>query len=169
LSALGEKYGTGSNLYMDSLGINGAEGNERALNAFQAGPGYQTTVDAATDAALRKQNAIGGLGGNAIAELGTIGANYANQAWNDWQTKLGGFVPQESSTTQAAAAGIAAGHGAEAGMYANDAQNRINVRGNKASGITNSNTAAAQAQADASSSFWNAWIGNAKAAASAGR
>ena len=155
VTALGQKYGAGSNLYMDALGINGPEGNTRATGAFQASPGYQWGVDQATDQATRKANAFGGLGGNTLDAITRLSSNLANQDYGNWLTRLGGFVPQESQATATGAAGTAAGLGAEAGLYSTDAQNKVNLRGNVAGGIANSNTAAAKAQMDASGQFWN--------------
>jgi hypothetical protein len=65
------------------------------------------------------------------------------------------FVPQEASAVSGVAAGQAAGYGAKAGLFSTDAQNRVNLRGNVAGGIANSNNAAAQAQMNASGQFWN--------------
>jgi hypothetical protein len=64
-------------------------------------------------------------------------------------------VNPELSATGTAAAGRAAGYGAKAGAYATDANNRVGVASNVASGIANSNTAAANAQMAASGQFWN--------------
>lgn len=151
---LGAKYGRGTDLYMDSLGINGAEGAQRGRDAFTAGPGYQFMVDEATD---RGQRAMARFspGGNEVDAVTRIASGLARQEWGNHLTRLGGFMPQESQAVGAAAAGRAAGYGARAGAYATDAQNRVNVRGNVAGGIANSNTAAAQAQMNASGQFWN--------------
>src|SRR6266853_5262086 len=50
LSDLGNKYGAGTNLYMNSLGVNGAAGNAAAQSAFQASPGYDWSRDQAIEA-----------------------------------------------------------------------------------------------------------------------
>ncbi len=69
---LAKKYGGATSLALDALGVNGADGNTRATQAFQAGPGYQWQVDQATDAAARKAAALGIAGsGNTLAEIGT--------------------------------------------------------------------------------------------------
>src|SRR6201999_488094 len=62
LSALGAKYGKASDLYMDALGVNGADGNARAVDAFHTGPGYNFAVDQATDAVARKAASLGVAG-----------------------------------------------------------------------------------------------------------
>jgi hypothetical protein len=41
LSDLGKKYGSGTNLYLDALGVNGPEGTARAQGAFTAGAAIQ--------------------------------------------------------------------------------------------------------------------------------
>jgi hypothetical protein len=42
LSDLGKKYGAGTDLYLDALGTNGADGSSRAQAAFTNAPGYQS-------------------------------------------------------------------------------------------------------------------------------
>ncbi|GHE74686.1 hypothetical protein GCM10019059_37770 [Camelimonas fluminis] len=79
----------GYNLYGDSLGVNGAEGNARAVGAFQASPGYQWQVDQATDAVARKQSALGMLGsGNTQTAIQDRANQLANQEYSGWQNNL---------------------------------------------------------------------------------
>jgi len=79
----------------NSLGLNGAGGNAAATSAFQASPGYQWQVDQATDAAARKQNALGmGYSGNTLAALTQLGQQYANQEYGSWQDRLTGQAGQ---------------------------------------------------------------------------
>src|SRR6185295_5318786 len=93
---LSQKYGAGTNLYLDSLGINGAGGNDRATQAFQAGPGYQYQVQQALDQTNRAAAATGGLqGGNTLAALSDRAGNMANQEYGNWQSKLGGLIAPE--------------------------------------------------------------------------
>src|SRR5258705_1778011 len=145
LSNLGAKYGAGTNLYMDSLGVNGPGGNANATGAFQASPGYAWNRDQAIEATARNANRFG-AGGNELAAVTDRANNLANQEYGNWQNRLAGFVNPEQSAVSGAAGGQAAGYGANAGLWQNDAQNRIGVRGNVASGTANSNTAAANAQ-----------------------
>ena len=154
LSDLGAKYGQATNLYMGALGVNGPEGVTTAQNAFQTSPGYQFMVNEAVDKGQRAAARFS-PGGNEIDAITRLGSNLANQEYSNWLTRLQGFVPQESQAIGAAAAGRAAGKGAEAGFYQSDAQNKVNLRGNVAGGIANSNTAAANAQMAASGNFWN--------------
>ena len=111
----------------------------------------------ASDRALREANAKGiSLGGNAVDAVTRLTSNLYNQEWGKWLDRLGGFVNPELQATTSAAGGKAAGKGAIAGLWQSDAQNRSNVFGNVASGIANSNTAAANAQMQSSAQFWNA-------------
>src|SRR5690349_17757496 len=58
---LASKYGAGTDLYLNSLGVNGPSGNDAAVKAFQAGPGYQWNVDQALQGVLRNAAATGGV------------------------------------------------------------------------------------------------------------
>jgi len=79
----------GYNLYGDSLGVNGADGNARAVGAFQASPGYEWQVDQATDAVARKQSALGMLGsGNTQTAIQDRANQLANQEYGNWQRNL---------------------------------------------------------------------------------
>jgi len=154
LSSLGTKYGKATDLYSDALGVNGAEGNARATGAYQTSPGYAGMRDEAIEQTMRNASRMGG-GGNVFQAVTDRASDLANRQYDSWLTKLGGFVNPELSATSGAAAGKAAGYGAKAGLWQTDAQNRIGVRGNVAGGIANSNTAAANAQMQASGNFWN--------------
>lgn len=107
LTALADQYGKGAGLYADSLGINGGEGNQRAVSAFQAGPGYEFARNQGIDAITRAANASGGLGGNSLRDTITYGQGLANQEYGNWQNKLAGYNPLQLSATQGAAAGNA--------------------------------------------------------------
>lgn len=154
LDTLGAKYGRGTDLLLDSMGVNGAEGSARGRDAFTAGPGYQFMVDEATDRAQRA-GARFSPGGNEIDQVTRVASGLAGQEWNAHLGRLGALVAPELQATSTAAGGRAAGFGAKAGAYGNDAQSRVNIRGNAAGGIANSNNQAAQAQMNASSQFWN--------------
>jgi hypothetical protein len=155
LSDLGAKYGQGTDLYMNALGINGPAGTTAAQNAFQTSPGYQFKVGEAVDKGTRAAARFS-PGGNEIDAVTRIASGLAGDEWNNWLRALQGFGPMEQQAVTGAAAGTAAGKGAEAGFYQSDALNRVNLRGNVAGGIAGSNTAAAQAQMNASGQFWTA-------------
>ena len=179
LGDLGAKYGQGTDLYMGALGINGPQGTAAAQNAFTTSPGYEFMVNQATDKAQRSINRFS-PGGNEAAEIGRLASGYAGQEYNNWLTRLGGFVAPELQAAGQAATGRAAGYagqagqygkladieGARAGMLTDDAAKRLglyrgtaldisNVYGQAASGEANSNTAAANAEMAASGQFWS--------------
>lgn len=117
LSALASRYGQGAGLYADSLGINGAQGNQNAVNAFQAGPGYDFALNQGIDAIARKRNAGGMLnGGNADRDAQIYGQGLANQEYGNWQKQLAAYNPLELSATQGAATGNQGNNAALAGL-----------------------------------------------------
>jgi hypothetical protein len=117
LTALAQRYGQGGQLYGDSLGINGAAGNQRAVGAFQAGPGYDFTLNQGIDAVNRRANAAGMLvGGNANRSAIDYATGLANQTYGDWQNRLKGMSDQELAATGAAASGNQANNTTLAGL-----------------------------------------------------
>ena len=96
----------------NSYGLNGAAGTAAAQNAFQAGPGYQYSVDQATGAAQRAA-AAGGMNasGNTLAAITQLGSNLANQEYGNWQAGLSGLGAQGLT----AAAGTSANNQAAGG------------------------------------------------------
>lgn len=108
LSELGARFGLGSQLYSDALGLNGAEGNARAVNAFQAGPGYQFALDQGLDAVNRARNASGGLrSGNTDVDALKFAQGLAGQTWQQWLGNLSPYNQLELSAASGAAAGNA--------------------------------------------------------------
>lgn len=106
LSALATKYGAGSNLYADALGINGAGGTDRARSAYTTAPGYENQLNAGIDAVNRRANAAGMLvGGNANRDAQDYASDLANKDYGSWLDRLGGYNNLELSATSGAAAG----------------------------------------------------------------
>ena len=96
----------GFKMYQNSLGLNGAEGNQAATNAFQAGPGYQWGVDQATGQAARAANKLGqAYSGNLAESQLKLANNLANQEYGNWQKNLSGFQTgaQSAQTGQSGA------------------------------------------------------------------
>lgn len=94
----------GYDMYMNSLGLNGAEGNAAATGAFQAGPAYQWQQDQARMAAQRGANSTGSaVGGNAMDAVARLSSNLAKQEYGGWQDRLQGF----QGATETATAGRA--------------------------------------------------------------
>jgi hypothetical protein len=128
LQGLAGQAAGGVGLYADSLGVNGAQGNQRAQSAFQAGPGYQWNVDQALDQTARRQNAMGGLGGNAFAALQDRASGLANQEFGNWRSSLGGLAQMGMGATAQAAGGVSQGYnnlGNLATGYGRDSSNLI--------------------------------------------
>ena len=136
LSALAGRYGQGAGLYADSLGINGAQGNQNAVNAFQTGPGYDFALSQGIDAINRKRN-MGGMlnGGNADRDAQLFGIGQANQEYGNWQNRLQGFMPLELQATQGAAAGNQANNTTLAGLGVTGA-NLLNTGGQNRAAVS---------------------------------
>jgi hypothetical protein len=108
LAELGARFGLGSQLYSDALGLNGADGNARAHAAFTAGPGYQYQLDQGLDAVNRAANARGRLNsGNTDVDALKFGQGLANQTWQQWLGNLAPYNQLELSATSGAATGNA--------------------------------------------------------------
>lgn len=156
---LAGKYGAGSNLYLDSLGVNGPEGNTRATGAFQAGPGYQYAVDQSLDGINRHAAATGvAAGGNTLAALGDRAGNMANQEYGNWQSKLAGLVAPEFQ----AVGGQAGAEAAKSPVYANTANSIANLGTKTTEGVTGQNTQAANAELAGSGNLWGLGLNLAK-------
>src|SRR6185312_996310 len=59
LSDLQKKYAPGTSLYLDALGVNGADAAKTAQQSFVNGPGYEQGIDAGL-AAINRRRAAGG-------------------------------------------------------------------------------------------------------------
>lgn len=154
LANLGQQYSQAGTMLNNALGVNGAAGNAAATSAFQAAPGYQFALNQAIDQTTRAGNAMGATG-NTMDEVANRSAQYANQNYNNWIGALGAQSGQGLTATAGAANGQQTGYDALAGIYGQNASDRIGIAGNVASGTANSNTAAANSQMQASGNFWN--------------
>jgi hypothetical protein len=111
----------GFNMLANSTGLNGPEGNQAAVGAFQAGPGYKWQTDQALEGILRKQGAMGmALGGNTLTALSDRAGQMANQEYNNWRQALQGIANTGYNATNAQA-GLARGQGDLATGYGQDA------------------------------------------------
>lgn len=135
-SGLQNKYGAGTDLYLNALGVNGSDAANTAQQSFTKGPGYQAGIDAGIDV-LNRRRASGGMldSGNADIDAITFGQNAQNKEYNGWLDRLGGFVSPE----MAAGAGAAGNQTNLANLYQSDAQNRIGLQGNVTSGNVGAN------------------------------
>lgn len=156
---LASKYGAGSDMYLNSLGVNGPQGNAAATGAFQAGPGYQYAVDQSLQG-INRAGAVGGQGlnGNTLAALSDRAGNMANQEYGSWQDKLGGLVSPELQATS----GEASADASKAPVYTGTASNIANLGTNTTNAITGQNTQAANAEMQGSGNIWNLGLNLAK-------
>lgn len=136
LSDLAGKYGAGTSLYLDALGVNGSDAAKTAQSSFTNNPGYDAAVTAGLDA-INRRRAAGGMlnSGNADVDALTFGQNLQNQQYGSWLDRLGGLVSPELSATTGAA-GV---QQSLADLSQNDAQNRIGLYGNYTSGNVGAN------------------------------
>lgn len=169
MSALGTKYGAATSLGLDALGVNGAAGNTRAVDAFQAGPGYQYAVDQSLDGLNRHAAATGtAAGGNTLAALSDRAGQMANQEYGNWVNSLNGYVSPELQATSGAATGVAGADTNKANVYGNTANSIANLGTSTANGVANQNTQEANAVMAANGNLWKLGIQGATALASGG-
>jgi len=141
LADIAGRYGSGTSLYMDALGVNGQAGIDRARAAFSTSPGYQWSVDQATEAARRSAAAQGIVGsGNTLTEVSDRAQNLANQQWDNYMARLQGLINPELQAATAAAGGRA---GAYTGM-ANVDQGTANLLAQYGINAANMNQGTAQ-------------------------
>lgn len=156
---LASKYGAATNLGLDALGVNGADGNTRAVDAFRAGPGYRYAVDQSLDAINRAGSVGGGgLNGNTLAALSDRAGNMADQEFGSWRNTLNGYVSPELQATS----GMANADTNKAGIYTGTANSIANLGTNTTNGITNQNTQSANAEMAGSGNLWNLGLNLAK-------
>src|ERR1043166_6964636 len=128
LSALASQYGLGANMYANSLGLNGAAGNQQAQQAFQAGPGYEWQLNQGIDALNRRANAGGMLqGGNANRSAIDYATGLANKEYGGWQDRLGAYNNLQLGAAQGAGAGNQANNLAIAGLQNSGGQDQARI------------------------------------------
>jgi len=144
--------GAANTMYSNSLGLNGAAGNDAARSAFQASPGYEWQVNQATDAAARNANSLDmAASGNTLAALATLGQNLANQEYSGWQDRLSGLGQQGFAAAQGLSnAANQYGQGL-AGLTQAFGQNTASLYGKGASDMLGANLGAGQTKAN----IWN--------------
>jgi hypothetical protein len=132
--------------------VNGAGGNQRATQAFQAGPGYQYAVEQALDQTRRAAARDGSLaGGNTLAALSDRAGNMANQEYGNWQTRLGGLINPEMQ----AVTGQASAEAGKVPVYQGTANSLVGLGTNTTNAINSQNTQAANAEMQGSGNLWN--------------
>ena len=160
LSDLASSYRGASDLYMNALGVNGADAARTAQQSFTNNPGYEAAVDAGLSAINRRRAAGGMLGsGNADLDALTFGQNLQNQQYGSWLDRLSGLNNNALAATGTAAAGQAGAYGSLSDLYGQDAANRIGVTNGLATGMMQGNQQIAQGQASGARNLLNAGMG----------
>ena len=105
------RYGAGSEMYANALGLGGAEGNAAAEEAFQEGPGYDFAVNEGLQGVMRNASSLGNIAsGNTAIALQERGNQLANQEYGSWLERLSGYDPLAMDVA-GAQAGISTGLG----------------------------------------------------------
>ena len=87
--------GNALTMYQNALGLNGADGNQAAKNAFQTSPGYDFQMGQGLQALDRSASAKGFLNsGNAATSAMQYGQGLANQEYGNWLSRLGALQGQ---------------------------------------------------------------------------
>jgi hypothetical protein len=91
-----------TDMYFNSLGLNGPEGNQAAIGAYQQSPGYGFALDQANQNVLRNQAATGALNsGGTLMGLSDRARELQNLDYGNWQTRLQGLDVLPAATGQA--------------------------------------------------------------------
>lgn len=161
-----QQGGQANQLYGDSLGLNGTEGNQRAVSAFQTNPGYQFGLDQGIQAIQRNGSALGNLNsGNTDLGLLKYAQGYADQNYNNWQNQLQGLGSQGLQAIGAQGDTL----GSLANLYSNTGAQKANIATNTAAGIGNAYTNLGTSLTNASGNIWGALLGTAKAFTTPGK
>jgi hypothetical protein len=148
LSTLGQKYGGATDMYLNSLGLNGPAGTTEAQGAFTNNPGYTGAVTAGLDAINRRRGVMGmSNSGNADIDALTFGQNLQNQQYQNWQNQLAGAGQTGAALIGSAAQGQGTGYTNLANLANTNAQNQVGVAGNVLSGNVNANNLQAAGEA----------------------
>lgn len=143
-------------MYSDALGLNGADGNAAATDAFRTGPGYTFAFDQGTNAALRGASAAGMLNsGNTLTELAKFGQGLADQEYGSWLDRLSGLSSQGLTATSGQAGAL----GSLADLYQGTADDRLGLESTVAQGRIGMNNQRAQGK-EANAAAWGGLGGN---------
>jgi hypothetical protein len=152
LSDLQSKYGAGTNLYLNAMGVNGPQAQAAAQQNFSMGPGAQQQENYGLDAINRSRALSGqlGSGGTDLSALGYAQNNY-NQQYGGWLSGLQGLVSPEMT----AAGGQATTSGALSNVYQGNTANQIGLLTGQTQGLIGQNNMVAQANQQGSQNLLN--------------
>jgi hypothetical protein len=81
-----------TDMYYNSLGLNGQAGNDAAIGAYQQSPGYGFALDQANQNIMRNQAATGALNsGGTLMGLSDRARELQNLDYGNWQDRLHGL------------------------------------------------------------------------------
>lgn len=142
----------GYDAYSDALGLNGPQGVAQAQARFQTGPGYQFALNQGLDALDRRAASRGMLAsGNTNLDTINYAQGTANQEWNNYLNRLGGF----STGAQNAATGQAAVRTGLGNLLSNTGNLKGGIAYQTATGIGDANAQADLDRLRSSGQFWN--------------
>ena len=148
LTDLAKSYGGAGTMYLNALGVNGAQGSADAQSAFTAAPGYTGAVTAGLDAINRRRGGSGMYdSGNADQDAQTFGQNLQNTQYNSWLQNLSGAGATGANLLSTAATGEAGGYTNLANLAQQYATGQTGVAGNVLSGNVNANDLQAAGEA----------------------
>lgn len=137
----------------NALGLNGAQGNAAAVQAFQNNPGYQFQLDQGNQNILRNQAATGQLNsGGTNLDLLKYGQGLANQGWNQYIQNLQPYMGLAQNSAGQALQGYGNLGNQLAGLY----QGQGNAAYGSQVGQANAQANADLANNQASQNMWNA-------------
>ena len=162
LSSFASQLAPSTQMYMNSLGLNGAAGNQAAVNAFQTGPGYDFQMQQGLNAIDRSRANSGMLNsGNTDIDALTYGQGLANQAYGGWQSNLQGLINPQLSALTSAAGGQATADTNMANAYGTNAAANTALQGTVASGLAGVNTNLANNQVNLGNTLSGLYSGDA--------
>lgn len=131
---------SGLGMLGNALGLNGSTGNAAATGAFQAGPGYDFTMNQGLDALERRAASQGQLGSGQTG-LDTINyaSGLANNTYQQWLQNLSGFNGQQSDLYKTGTAGQAGSLSDLASLATGTAGQKVDLLGNVTNGKMGAN------------------------------
>ncbi len=131
---------SGLNMLGNALGINGADGNAAAVNAFQTSPGYDFQLDQGLSALERRAASQGRLSSGQTG-LDTIGyaQGLANSEYQNWLNNLSGYGNTQAGLYTTGTAGQAGSLSDLANLATNTAGQKVGLIGDVTSSLMGAN------------------------------
>lgn len=127
-------------MYADAMGLNGADGNARATEAFNTNPGYEFQQQQGLQALDRSAAARGMFqSGGAMADVLGYSQGLADQSYGSWLDRLGGL-------SNSALSGQTGALNNQANLSTGASSQRLGVAGDVASSLMGANNQRAQGQ-----------------------